>query len=65
MAYTSVNSKGRTDFFHCKKVTSKSGKERDPFFFARDVREEFTVDAVPTGKQAVEMASGLPVLQKV
>jgi hypothetical protein len=64
MAYSFTNSKGKTYFLHCKKVTSSAGKTRDLFFFAGDLRPELAVDEVPAGKQVVEMASGLPVLKK-
>jgi len=65
MAYTFTNSKGKTYFLHSKKVTPKSGKSRDLFFFAGDLRPEFAVDQVPAGKQVVEMKSGLPVLKNI
>ena len=64
MAYSFTNSKGKTYFLHCKKVTSKSGSTRDLFFFAGDLRPEFAVEEVPDGKHVVEMKSGLPVLKK-
>ncbi len=65
MAYSFTNSKGKTYFLHCKKVTSKSGSTRELFYFAGDLRPEFAVDEVPAGKTVVEMDSGLPVLKKV
>lgn len=65
MAYSFTNSKGKTYFLHRKQITSKSGSTRDLFFFAGDLRPDFAVDAVPEGKQVVEMKSGLPVLKKV
>ena len=65
MAYSFTNSKGKTYFLHKKVVTSKTGKERDLYFFAGDLRPEFAIDNVPQGKQVVEMASGLPVLKKI
>jgi len=65
MAYSFTNSKGKTYFLHCKKVASKSGKTRELFYFAGDLRPEFAVDEVPAGKKVVEMDSGLPVLKKV
>lgn len=65
MAYSFTNSKGKTYYLHCKKVTSKSGSTRDLYFFAGDLRPEFAVNEVPAGKRVVEMASGLPVLKKV
>lgn len=64
MAYSFTNSKGKTYFLHRKTVTSKTGKERDLFFFAGDLRPEFAVNEVPDGKHVVEMKSGLPVLKK-
>jgi hypothetical protein len=64
VAYSFKNSKGKTYYLHCKKVTSSSGKTRDLYFFAGDLRPEFAVDEVPAGKQVFEMASGLPVLKK-
>lgn len=65
MAYSFTNSKGKTYFLHCKKVTSKSGSTRELFYFAGDLRPEFAVDEVPAGKKVIEMDSGLPVLKKV
>ena len=64
MAFTFTNSKGKTYFLHRKEVTSSSGKTRDLYFFAGDLRPEIAVDEVPAGKQVVELASGLPVLKK-
>jgi len=64
MAFSFTNSKGKTYFLHCKKVESKSGKTRDLYFFAGDLRPEFAVDEVPAGKKVVELASGLPALKK-
>lgn len=64
MAYTFTNSKGKTYFLHRKEVASKSGKTRDLYFFAGDLRPEIAVNEVPAGKQVVELASGLPVLKK-
>lgn len=63
MAYSFKNSQGKTYYLHSKKITSSSGKTRDLFFFAGDLRPEFAVDEVPAGKLVVEMASGLPVLK--
>jgi hypothetical protein len=65
MAYSFTNSKGKTYYLHCKEVASKSGKTRDLYFFAGDMRPEFSVDEIPAGKQVVEMKSGLPVLKKI
>ncbi len=65
MAYSFTNSKGKKYFLHRKTVTSKSGKARDLFFFAGDLRPDFTVDEVPAGKKVVELDSGLPVLKNI
>lgn len=64
MAYSFTNSKGKTYFLHRKEIETKSGKSRDLYFFAGDLRPEIAVDEVPDGKHVVEMASGLPVLKK-
>ena len=65
MAYSFTNSKGKTYFLHKKVVVSKSGKSRDLYFFAGELRPELAVNNVPAGKQVVEMKSGLPVLKKL
>jgi len=65
MAYSFVNSKGKTYYLHCKKVTSASGKTRELYFFAGDLRQDFAVNEVPAGKEVVELDSGLPVLKKI
>jgi hypothetical protein len=65
MAYSFVNSKGKEYYLHCKKVGSASGKTRDLYFFAGDLRKEFAVDEVPAGKKVIELDSGLPVLKKI
>jgi hypothetical protein len=64
MAFSFTNSKGKTYYLHCKKVTSSGGSTRDLYFFAGDLRPEFAVDEVPAGKHVVELASGLPALKK-
>lgn len=65
MAYKFTNSKGKTYFLHRKQTKTSTGKVRDLYFFAGDLRPEFAVDEVPAGKHVVEMASGLPVLKKL
>ncbi|MFU8862170.1 MAG: hypothetical protein ACNA8K_17320 [Cyclonatronaceae bacterium] len=64
MAFSFTNSKGKTYYLHCKKIESKTGKTRDLYFFAGDLRPELAVDEVPAGKIVVELASGLPALKK-
>jgi hypothetical protein len=63
MAYGFKNSKGVTYYLHIRKSTTKSGKERQIFFFSKDIRDG-AVDAVPSGYEVAEMKTGLPVLKK-
>ena len=65
MAYSFTNSKGKKYFLHSKTIKRASGKETTLYFFAGDLRPEFSVDMVPAGKTVVELASGLPVLKNV
>jgi len=64
MAYGFTNSKGVTYYLHIKKTTSKSGKERQLFYFSKEIKAG-AVDAVPSGYKVAEMKTGLPVLKKV
>ena len=64
MAFEFKNSKGQTYYLHANKRVSKSGKEITMYFFARDVRPEKAVDAVPDGYELIEMKTGLPALKK-
>jgi hypothetical protein len=63
MAYGFTNSKGVTYYLHTRKSKTKSGKERQIFFFAKEVKDG-AIDAVPSGYQVAEMKTGLPVLKK-
>jgi len=65
MAYSFTNTKGKKYFLHCKKVESASGKTRELYFFAGDLRPDVAVDEIPAGKKVVELDSGLPVLKKI
>lgn len=65
MAYSFTNSKGKTYFLHRKEVASKTGKTRELFYFAGDLRPEFAISEVPAGKKVIELDSGLPVLKKI
>ena len=64
MAFSYTNSRGRTYFLHGKTTMLKSGKEQTIYFFAKDVREEGSLDAVPVGYVVSESKNGLPVLKK-
>lgn len=65
MAYGFANSKGVTYYLHAKVVQTKNGKERKLFYFAKEVRPEGALDAVPAGYSVVEMKTGLPALKKI
>jgi hypothetical protein len=65
MAYSQTNSKGQQYFLHMKDVTLKGGRLQRIYFFARDVRDEGAVDAMPAGYVSVENPrTGLLVLKK-
>ncbi|NUM48312.1 MAG: hypothetical protein HUU38_26695 [Anaerolineales bacterium] len=64
MAYSYKNSKGVTYYLHSSKTTLKSGKEQTLYFFAKEVKSEGALDAVPAGYAVSESKNGLPVLKK-
>ncbi len=64
MAYKFTNSKGVSYYLHTKISLTKSGKQRQLFYFSKE-QKEGTLDAVPSGYTVVEMKTGLPVLKKV
>ncbi len=64
MAFAYENSKGNTYYLHEKTTTLKNGREQTIYFFAKTVREEGALDAVPAGKVVSESKNGLPVLKK-
>ena len=64
MAYSFKNSKGNTYYLHSTTRTLKSGKEQTLYFFAKKVKDEGSLDAVPAGYQVVESKNGLPGLKK-
>ncbi len=65
MSYSHINSKGKKYFLHSKTIKRASGKETTLYFFAGDLRPEFSVDEVPAGKIIAELKSGLPVLKNI
>lgn len=65
MAYSFINSRGQTYFLHQRKIKRAGGKEAVLYFFARDVRQEDALSALPAGYKVVEMKTGMPVLKKV
>ncbi len=64
MAFSFTNSKGKTYFLHEKVRELKSGKTVSLYFFAKEAREEGSLDAVPAGYMVSESKNGLPVLKK-
>ncbi len=64
MAFGFTNSKGNTYYLHFKDTTLKNGRVQTLYFFAKDVRDEGSLDAVPEGYEVSESKNGLPVLKK-
>lgn len=65
MAYQHTNSKGQAYFLHMKDVTLKGGRVQRIYFFAKAVKPEGGLDAMPAGYVVVENArTGLPILKK-
>lgn len=65
MAYSHTNSRGQEYFLHSKDVTLKGGRVQRIYFFAREVKPEGALDALPEGYQVVENErTGLPILKK-
>ncbi len=64
-AYAHTNSKGQTYYLHSKAVTLRGGRKQTIYFFAREVKEEGGLDAVPAGMVVVEnKKTGLPMLKR-
>jgi hypothetical protein len=64
MAFSFTNSKGKTYYLHSTTRTLKSGKQQTLYFFAKEVKPEGALHAVPAGYTVVESKNGLPVLKK-
>ena len=65
MAYSHTNSKGTTYYLHSRVTQLKNNRERCIYFFAKDVRPDDAVDAVPAGYEVSEnQRTGLPILRK-
>jgi hypothetical protein len=47
MAYSFTNSKNKTYYLHKKDTTLKNGRQQTIYFFAKDIRENDALDAVP------------------
>lgn len=64
-AFSFTNSKGVQYFLHSKMVTLRGGKQQRIFFFAKDVRPDDAVQALPDGYEVSEnMRNGFPTLKK-
>lgn len=64
MAYSYTNAKDRTYYLHMRETTLKSGNKQTIYFFAKEVKDEGALDAVPQGYVVSETKNGLPVLKK-
>ena len=64
MAYSFTNSKEKTYFLHKKDTILKNGRQQTIYFFAKEVKDEGSLDAVPDGYMVSESRNGLPVLKK-
>ncbi len=64
MAFSYTNSKGKTYFLHGKTSPTKSGGTRTLYYFAKEIKEEGALDAVPAGYEVAETKTGLLVLKK-
>jgi hypothetical protein len=64
MAFSYTNSKDRTYFLHSKDTTLRNGAKQTLYFFAKEVKEEGSLDAVPAGYIVSESKNGLPVLKR-
>jgi hypothetical protein len=64
MAFSYKNAKGVTYYLHGKERTTNSGKSSWLYYFAKEVKPEGGLDAVPAGYQVVENKNGLPLLKK-
>lgn len=64
-AFSYTNKKGQAYYLHTREVTLKNGRKQRIFFFARDVRPDSALEAVPAGYKVMETTrTGMPVLKK-
>jgi len=65
MSFSHTNSRGQEYFLHMKDVTLKGGRIQRIYFFAREVKPEGAMDALPENMQIVENErTGLPNSQE-
>ncbi len=65
MAFSYTNTKERIYYLHHKNIKMINGSKQTICFFAKDVREDDALDAVPEGYVVGETKNGLPVLKKI
>jgi hypothetical protein len=64
-AFSYTNKKGQVYYLHTREVTLKNGRKQRIYFFARDVRPQMALEAVPAGYMVVETErTGMPVLKR-
>lgn len=64
-AFSFVNSKGQTYYLHTKDVSLKNGRIQTIYFFAREIKKEGALSAVPAGFEVLETSrTAMPVLKK-
>ena len=64
MAFSFTNSKDKTYYLHKKDTTLKNGRQQTIYFFAKEIKDEGALNAVPDGYMVSESRNGLPVLKK-
>jgi hypothetical protein len=65
MAYAHTNSKGLTYYLHSKDVVLRGGRNQTIYFFAKEVKDEGALDALPEGFMVMENSrTGLPMLKR-
>ncbi|PIE80602.1 MAG: hypothetical protein CSA11_07600 [Chloroflexi bacterium] len=64
MAFSATNSKNKTYYLHKKDTTLKNGHKQTIYFFAKEVKDEGALDALPDGYMVSESRNGLLVLKK-
>lgn len=64
-AYKYTNSKGQDYYLHSKDVTLKNGRVQKIYFFAREVKPQGALAAVPAGMEVMETKrTQMPVLKR-
>ena len=66
MPYSTTNSRGQAYYLPFKDVILKNGREQRIYFFAKTVKDEGSMEALPDGFEVSENTqTGLPVLKKI